>query len=222
MEKVILFDMDGVLMNTEPLHYAIWQQVFAERGIIIDFERYKGCIGSTNARLMELIYEGYGADFRGDDSLNQRFFQLKQEHIRSRGVPPIDGVLQTLTQLKARGYRMAVASSSPPCSIELCLQSLQIKDFFEVIFSSEQVARPKPAPDVFLAARVPLVESSTTTQSSGAAPIFSAAARNTSGAGLVFLTRSALKRTSKKWAMPARSVQSSMYSCVEEEATAMR
>ena len=152
MEKVILFDMDGVLMNTEPLHYAIWQQVFAERGVIIDFERYKGCIGSTNARLMELIYEGFGADFRGDDSLNQRFFQLKQEHIRSRGVPPIDGVLQTLTQLKAKGYRMAVASSSPPCSIELCLQSLQIKDFFEVIFSSEQVARPKPAPDVFLAA----------------------------------------------------------------------
>ena len=58
MEKVILFDMDGVLMNTEALHYAIWQQVFAERGLTIDFEHYKGCIGSTNARLMELIYEG--------------------------------------------------------------------------------------------------------------------------------------------------------------------
>ena len=152
MEKVILFDMDGVLMNTEALHYAIWQQVFAERGLTIDFEHYKGCIGSTNARLMELIDEGYGVDFRGDESLIQRFFQRRQEHIRTHGVPPIEGVAPTLAQLQAQGYRMAVASSSPRTSIESCLHSLQLESFFEVLFSSEQVARPKPAPDVFLAA----------------------------------------------------------------------
>ena len=152
MNPVILFDMDGVLMNTEVLHYAIWQQVFAERGLTIDFERYKGCIGSTNARLMELIYEGYGVDFRGDESVIQRFSQLNQEHIRLHGVPPIEGVAQTLAQLKTRGYRMAVASSSSRKNIEMCLQSLQIQHFFEVLFSAEQVARPKPAPDVFLAA----------------------------------------------------------------------
>ena len=119
MNPVILFDMDGVLMNTEVLHYAIWQQVFAERGLTIDFERYKGCIGSTNARLMELIYEGYGVDFRGDESVIQRFSQLNQEHIRLHGVPTIEGVAQTLAQLKTRGYRMAVASSSPRKNIEM-------------------------------------------------------------------------------------------------------
>ena len=152
MERVILFDMDGVLMNTEVLHYTIWQQVFAERGLTIDFERYKGCIGSTNARLMELIYEGYGMDFRSDESVIERFSQLNWEHIRLHGVPPIEGVAQTLAQLKAMGFRMAVASSSPLESIKLCLQSLQIQHFFDVLFSSEQVAKPKPAPDVFLAA----------------------------------------------------------------------
>jgi len=152
MDRVILFDMDGVLMNTEVLHYTIWQQVFAEQGVIIDFEHYKGCIGSTNARLMELIYEGYGADFRSDESVILRFSQLNQEYIRTHGVPPIEGVAQTLAQLKAKGYRMAVASSSPLKNIEMCLQSLQIRHFFDVLFSSEQVARPKPAPDVFLAA----------------------------------------------------------------------
>lgn len=47
---------------------------------------------------------------------------------------------------------MAVASSSSRKNIEMCLQSLQIQHFFEVLFSAEQVARPKPAPDVFLAA----------------------------------------------------------------------
>ena len=152
MEHFIIFDMDGVLMNTEALHYAIWREVFAERGLTVDFDHYKDCIGSTNARLMQLIYEGYGVDFREDGSIIQRFFQRKWEHVSLHGVPPIEGVTETLARLKAAGYRMAVASSSPRKSIEVCLQSLQIEHFFEVLFSSEQVARPKPAPDVFLAA----------------------------------------------------------------------
>lgn len=152
----MIFDMDGVLMNTEALHYAIWKEVFAECGLTIDFDHYKGCIGSNNTRLMQLIYEGYGVDFRNDDTIIQRFFQRKWEHVALHGVPPIEGVPQTLAQLKAEGYRIAVASSSPKKSIEVCLQSLDIHHFFEVLFSTEQVARPKPAPDVFLAAATAL------------------------------------------------------------------
>ena len=82
MIRYILFDMDGVLLNTEPLHYRLWQKVFAERGIIIDYEHYRGCIGSTYRRLCELILEGYGVDFRGDPSLIDRFHELKREYIQ--------------------------------------------------------------------------------------------------------------------------------------------
>ena len=46
MGKYILFDMDGVLVNTEPMHFVIWKKVFKEKGIDIDYEHYKGCIGS--------------------------------------------------------------------------------------------------------------------------------------------------------------------------------
>ena len=61
--------MDGVLVNTEPLHYEIWKQVFADRGVQIDYDHYKGCIGSNINHLFELISEGYGRDFRGDTRL---------------------------------------------------------------------------------------------------------------------------------------------------------
>ena len=80
MEKVILFDMDGVLVNTEPLHYRLWKQVLAERGLDIAFEVYKGCIGANGKRLMELVLEHYGLDFRGDRSLFERYYQLKEEN----------------------------------------------------------------------------------------------------------------------------------------------
>lgn len=152
MERVILFDMDGVLMNTEPLHYTIWQQVFAELGVYIDYAHYKDCIGSTNARLMELIYSGYGVDFRGDPVPLQRFSELHLDHIRTCGVPPVAGVPETLADLQRRGCRMAVASSSPQENIELCVNSLGLDPYFHLLFSAERVARPKPAPDVFLAA----------------------------------------------------------------------
>lgn len=152
MITTIIFDMDGVLINSEPLHYKIWQQVFAEHGLEIDFEHYKGCIGSTNRRLLELILEGYGRDFSDDPTLVQRFREIKNEYMRTTGIPVIKGVPEVLAALKEKGYRLAVASSSPQDYIELCTGTAGISGYFDVLFSGERVAHPKPAPDVFLAA----------------------------------------------------------------------
>ena len=151
MDRILLFDMDGVLLNSESLHFRIWTQIFAERGLAIDFDHYKGCIGSTVAHLMELIYQGYGVDFRSDDSLRVRFAQLKEEYIRTHGVPAVEGAVETIRTLYTQGYRMAVASSSPQHYIELCTDTVGIGNCFELRFSGERVRRPKPAPDIFLA-----------------------------------------------------------------------
>ncbi len=152
MEKVILFDMDGVLVNTEPLHYQLWRQVFAERGLDLSFEAYKGCIGANGKRLMELVLEHYGVDYRHDETMFSRYYQLKEEHLRYGEIPRIEGVNDTLAQLQARGYRMAVASSSTQDYIELCTDRAGIGHFFDVRFSAQWVKNTKPAPDVFLAA----------------------------------------------------------------------
>lgn len=152
MKPVLIFDMDGVLIHSESLHYRLWRQIFAERGLTIDYAHYKGCIGSTVAHLMELIWQGYGVDFRGDESLRVRFAQLKETYIRSHGVPEVEGARETLSALHAKGYRMAVASSSPQHYIELCTSVMGVDGYFELLFSGERVKRPKPAPDVFLSA----------------------------------------------------------------------
>ncbi len=152
MIRYIIFDMDGVLINSEPFHYEIWQRIFAERGLVIDFEHYKGCIGSTVKRLMELIWEGYGVDFRGDATMPARFKEVKAELIAQRDVPRVPGVTEVIPKLKEMGYTLAIASSSPQDYIEFCMEKLGIADCFTVMFSGERVANPKPAPDVFLAA----------------------------------------------------------------------
>lgn len=152
MIKCVFFDMDGVLVNTEPLHYEIWKQVFAEQGIQMDYEHYKGCIGSNSNRLCELILQGYGKDFRGNEEILKRFAELKNAHIKAHGLPEIAGARTTVAELRRRGYRLAVVSSSPREYIEYIVEKLGVSDCFEALLSGDKIAHPKPAPDIYLSA----------------------------------------------------------------------
>ena len=72
MIKAVIFDMDGVLINTEPLHYQCWVEIFKERyGIDLDYDVYKPCIGSTRLHFMNLIKENYGITFESLEVMNQ-------------------------------------------------------------------------------------------------------------------------------------------------------
>lgn len=151
MKKCIIFDMDGVLINTEPLHFQIWRQVFAEYGIEdLAYDCYKGCIGSTNEYLMGLIKDGYGVDFRGRADIIARFKEVKAEYVKAHGVPRIPDVPEVVRYLHEKGYLMAVASSSPQEYIDQFMKDLGIDDCFSLLSSAEGVKNPKPAPDVFL------------------------------------------------------------------------
>ena len=142
--------MDGVLINTEPLHFEIWKKVFAEHGLLVDYDHYKGCIGSTNGFLLNLIYEEYGVDFRQDPSLVARFKEIKDEVIRKGEIPGIPGVQEVVKNLHEKGYHLAVASASPQEYIDISIKNLGIDAYFDLLFSAERVPNPKPAPDVFL------------------------------------------------------------------------
>lgn len=152
MKKFILFDMDGVLINTEPMHYEIWKNLLKEIEIEIDYEHYKGCIGSTKAFLYDLIKEAYGVDISKDEKIPKRFGEIKEEMLKKNGIPRIQGVVETVRYLYDKGYKMAVASSSSQDLIESQMKGLGIDNCFQVLFSAENVKNPKPAPDVFLRA----------------------------------------------------------------------
>ena len=142
--------MDGVLINSEPVHYRVWKQALAARGIELDYEIYKPCIGSTNGFLMDILHDNYGIS-RDDKELVETMEQIKKRVIAEEGFPMIEGVPQLLGRLKDSGYRLAIASSSP-AYIRQVVTSLGIDGYFELLVSGEQVKNPKPAPDVFLEA----------------------------------------------------------------------
>ena len=102
MEHFIIFDMDGVLVNTEPLQYELWKETFAQRGLEIDYDHYKGCIGSNPKRLMQLIWEGYGVDFREDTDIRPRYEALKAAYLQEHPAPAIEGAAETVRALKGK------------------------------------------------------------------------------------------------------------------------
>lgn len=152
MLKGIIFDMDGVLINTEPLHYRVWKKTFRDKGLEIEYEYYKGCIGSTVGYLLDLIQKYYGVDFHNDPDLVPLQRKNKAEMIKKDGFPTIPGVPEMLARVREGNFLMAVASSSPEIYINQVVEMLGVKNYFQVLCSGENVKNPKPAPDVFLKA----------------------------------------------------------------------
>lgn len=149
--KAVIFDMDGVLINTEPLHYRCWKEILKERnGIDLDYEIYLPCIGSTRTFFMELINKNYGQVFDDVDKMNALMKAKKAEITQREGFPEMPGIEDALRMLKEAGYLLAVASSSPAYAIKEALESLNLEQYFTVVMSGDYVENPKPAPDTFL------------------------------------------------------------------------
>ncbi len=148
--KAVIFDMDGVLINTEPLHYRMWKETFQRRGLEIDYEGYKDCIGATHDFLMNLILKNYGRDFRGDKTIREEAMNIKKQLIAREGFPKMPGVQGMLESLYEAGYLLAIASSSPVSFIELAMDYIGVRQYFYVMNSGDNVAHSKPEPDIYL------------------------------------------------------------------------
>lgn len=150
--KAIIFDMDGVMTNTEPLHYACWKEVLKEDGINLEYETYKACIGSTREFLLNLIKENYGKVYDDPQTALDRMQEKKRVFIEKNGLPIMKGIKEAVERLHEAGYVLSVASSSPMFAIEDTLDKIGIRSCFQRLTSGVEVENSKPAPDTFLCA----------------------------------------------------------------------
>lgn len=155
--KYILWDMDGVLVNSEGQHYRAWLRTFRHfYGLeTVDFDIYKACIGCKPGVMREIMLENFGIDMDHPE-VWAYYNDMKREIEAEEGFLATEKIGETLRTLKDLGYRMAVASSSPQIYIDKVVRGLSIEDCFDVLFSGERVKHSKPAPDTFLAAAAEL------------------------------------------------------------------
>ena len=97
MIKNIIFDMDGVLINTEPIHFRIWQQISSEHGVTLEYERYIACIGSTVKYLHDLLKEWYGLSFHNNPEIMHTTSCSEMEHIMMNEPMTVTRLVMTCT-----------------------------------------------------------------------------------------------------------------------------
>ena len=151
MNKTIIFDMDGVIFDTERLILNCWQIEAVKYGIPRIAGTFKKCIGTTVDTTKQILFDTYGADFPYD-KFRSEYRDLFYQKIEKEGLPVKRGARELLSFLKVNGYRAGLASSTRREVVEQELSDTGLHGFFEVIVGGDMVKKSKPAPDIYLRA----------------------------------------------------------------------
>ena len=145
----ILWDLDGVLVDTGEYHFYAWKEVLIDYGISLDWASFRKTFGMNNASTLEILFrrqlEEDLVKLIGKRK-EERFRQLIQGHIA-----PLPGVLDWLKWFDTHHFPMAVASSAPLENIDYLINALQIRPYFAYLVSGADLPG-KPDPAVFLIA----------------------------------------------------------------------
>lgn len=147
--KAVIWDLDGVIVDTAPFHFAAWRKIAQGRGRNYTKEDFQESFGRRNDDILRSLFEDISP---GEiESLSRRKEEIFRSLVRNN-VKPLPGVLRLLDILEEKGFSIALASSAPYENIELMLSEIGIKDRFHSIIGSEEVSKGKPDPEGFLKA----------------------------------------------------------------------
>jgi beta-phosphoglucomutase-like phosphatase (HAD superfamily) len=147
--RAVLWDMDGVLADTSELHFQTWEKVLTEQGIPFDRQKFHLIYGLKNHDILPVLAEK-SLDLAWMDQL------AEQKELAFRKAFPgnlclLPGVLRWLQRFTTWGYRQAVASSAPQENVELIVDELRIRKYFNALVTPGSLPG-KPDPAVFLLA----------------------------------------------------------------------
>jgi len=151
MNRAVLWDLDGTLVDSEAFHWQSWRYALDADGVKVTFDQFKASFGQRNDRILR-VWLGPDATIerinRVADAKEGEYRRLAETH----GLTPLPGAAHWLERLQQEGWRQAIASSAPRLNVEVMLRALHLTLYFDAIVSSEDVKHGKPDPEVFLTA----------------------------------------------------------------------
>jgi beta-phosphoglucomutase len=147
----VIFDMDGVLIDSYEAHLASWNRMLADRGLSMSPEQFAETFGQTSREIIRANWP----DQAGDPETVARWDAEKEAHYRQilqEAFPTMPGAGELLEQLDRAGFALAVGSSGPPENVQVCLDNLPGGDRFQAAVTGRDVTHGKPHPEVFLKA----------------------------------------------------------------------
>jgi beta-phosphoglucomutase family hydrolase len=148
--EAVIWDMDGVIVDSAPYHFRSWQEVFGKRGVTFSEEEFRRHFGQRNDTIIRFAFKD---KISAEEviAIADEKEALYREKIASN-LKPHAGAIELVKALKAKGIKMAIASSAPMENIQLILRGLGIADYFQAIVWGREVTEGKPSPQAFLLA----------------------------------------------------------------------
>lgn len=148
--KGIIFDMDGVILDSETISDRTWRIAAKEKGLEINDKILNSCRGTNKNDSMAILKTHYGQDFDSAAFL-ERTSELFHQIEESEGIPLMHYAKEILEYLKSR-YTLALASSTRGVTVERQLRTAGVIDFFETRTTGDMVVHSKPDPEIYLMA----------------------------------------------------------------------
>ena len=150
MKQYIVFDMDGVLFDSEQLISRCWKEVGAKMGLPHIYETFLDCVGTTQKntqQVFERAYPGVSYD-QFQEGCRAGFFG----HVEAHGMPLKPGARELLHHLRQEDWGIGLASSTRRVLVQSQLESVDLWRYFDQVVTGDQLERSKPAPDIYLMA----------------------------------------------------------------------
>lgn len=148
--RAVIWDMDGVIVDTASWHFTAWRQLCHRHGRILGEEQFRATFGQRNQEIVQMLF---GVD--QDDAVVRTLSDEKEALFRATmgsQASPLPGVVPLLSALQCAGYVQAIGSSAPLRNIEMLLNAVGVRHFFQAIVAEEDVRAGKPDPEIFLLA----------------------------------------------------------------------
>jgi len=152
MKKAVIFDMDGVVVNTEPIGYGANQKLYKALGITVPDAVYSTFIGNSDKNIIQKLKSLYEIDVSQEELLEQKYKYYFEAFDNAADLDMLPGVKDLIIDLHRNGMKLLLASSASKRKIEAVFTRFGLHSYFDAKISGEDFEFSKPYPDIFLQA----------------------------------------------------------------------
>lgn len=152
MLKAVIFDMDGVIIDSEPLHNKAYNNMFTQIGIRVSNELYESFTGQSTINICKRLCSHFNLDYTPESLVAIKRKYYKEFFESNSSLSLIDGALNLIKDYHHNGLKLVLASSAAMTSINQIFDRFDLHQYFSAKFSGGDLKQSKPHPEIFLKA----------------------------------------------------------------------